>query len=93
MSTAARAIEKIASCMDSMRDAHRERTFEGIGLSMPGRIDPESQRLVFAPNLAKWCEYDIKRELEARMLLPVELANAANASLLSELWSGSLDGV
>jgi predicted NBD/HSP70 family sugar kinase len=93
VSDPALSIEKIASCMQSMREAHRERTFEGIGLSMPGRIDPDSQRLIFAPNLTKWCDYEIKRELGARMQLPVELANAANASLLSELWSGSLDGV
>ncbi len=93
VSDAGRCIEKIASCMESMRAAHRDRSFEGIGLSMPGRIDPETQRLVLAPNLPKWCDYEIKRELEAKMHLPVELANAANASLLSELWSGSLDGV
>ncbi len=87
-----RAILKIIDCMESMRAKHRDRSFEGVGLSMPGRVDPESQRLILAPNL-KWGNYDVKSVVEEKMQLQVELANAANASLLSELWSGKLDGV
>jgi predicted NBD/HSP70 family sugar kinase len=87
-----RAILKIIECMESMRAKHRDRSFEGVGLSMPGRVDPESQRLILAPNL-KWGNYDVKSVVEEKMQLQVELANAANASLLSELWSGKLDGV
>ncbi len=87
-----RAILKIIDCMESMRAKHCNRSFEGVGLSMPGRVDPESQRLILAPNL-KWGNYDVKSVVEEKMQLQVELANAANASLLSELWSGKLDGV
>src|SRR5271170_7646312 len=89
---AQRAVDRIIQCMQSMRDVHRDRSFEGIGLSMPGRVHPETQRLILAPNL-KWGDYDIKKEIEQKMKLQVELANAANACLLSELWSGRLDGV
>jgi predicted NBD/HSP70 family sugar kinase len=89
---AERAVSRIIQCMQTMRDAHRDRSFEGIGLSMPGRVHPETQRLILAPNL-KWGDYDIKKEFEQKMKLQVELANAANACLLSELWSGRLDGV
>src|ERR1700761_4735915 len=78
--------------MQWMRDAHRAGSFEGIGLSMPGRVHPGTQRLILAPNL-KWGDFDIKKEFEQKMKLQVELANAANACLLSELWSGRLDGV
>jgi predicted NBD/HSP70 family sugar kinase len=87
-----RAILKITDCMESMRTKHADRSFEGVGLSMPGRVDPETQRLILAPNL-KWGNYDVKSLVEETMQLQVELANAANASLLSELWSGKLDGV
>jgi predicted NBD/HSP70 family sugar kinase len=87
-----RAIGKIVQSMESMRANHRDRSFEGIGVSLPGRVDPESQRLILAPNL-KWGDFDIKRAIEEKMHLQVELANAANACLLSELWSGKLDGV
>ena len=92
VSDAARSVAKIVQCMEAMRTAHSDRSFEGIGISMPGRVDPETQRLILAPNL-KWSDYDIKGAVEARMQLQVELANAANACLLAELWSGRLDGI
>jgi predicted NBD/HSP70 family sugar kinase len=86
------SVNKIVDCMQTMRNNHSQRSFEGIGLSMPGRVHPETQRLILAPNL-KWGDYDIRKAIERKMKLPVELANAANAALLSELWSGRLDGV
>jgi predicted NBD/HSP70 family sugar kinase len=86
------AVTKITDCMQAMRSNHSQLSFEGIGFSMPGRVHPETQRLLLAPNL-KWGDYDIRKVVEKRMKLPVELANAANAALLSELWSGRLDGV
>ena len=92
VSEPARSVTKIVHCMESMRAAHSDRSFEGIGISMPGRVDPETQRLILAPNL-KWSDYDIKGAIEEQMQLQVELANAANACLLSELWSGRLDGI
>jgi predicted NBD/HSP70 family sugar kinase len=92
VSEPARSVTKIVQCMQSMRAAHSDRSFEGIGISMPGRVDPETQRLLLAPNL-KWKDYDIKGAIEEQMQLQVELANAANACLLSELWSGRLDGI
>jgi predicted NBD/HSP70 family sugar kinase len=92
VSEPARSVTKIVQCMQAMRTAHSDRSFEGIGISMPGRVDPETQRLLLAPNL-KWADYDIKGAIEQQMELQVELANAANACLLSELWSGRLDGI
>ena len=92
VSEPARSVAKIVQCMESMRAAHSDRSFEGIGISMPGRVDPDTQRLLLAPNL-KWADYDIKGAIEQQMQLQVELANAANACLLSELWSGRLDGI
>jgi predicted NBD/HSP70 family sugar kinase len=89
---AERAIDRIIQSMQRMRELHRNRSFEGIGLSLPGRVDPDSQRLILAPNL-KWSDFDLKSAIEGRMDLQVELANAANACLLSELWSGRLDGI
>lgn len=62
-------------------------TCEGIGVSLPGRVDLASHRLVFAPNLG-WRAFDLKRPLEEATGLPVELENAANACALAELWFG-----
>ena len=47
---------------DLMR-AHPRSAYEGIGVSLPGRIDPATQRVVFAPGLG-WGGVDIKSVLE-----------------------------
>lgn len=62
-----------------------EMTYEGIGVSLPGRVDLASQRLIFAPNLG-WGEVDLKTPLAEITGLPVELENAANACALAEAW-------
>ncbi len=64
-----------------------EITCEGIGVSLPGRVDLASQRLVFAPNLG-WGDFDLKTALEKATGLPVELENAANSCALAEIWFG-----
>ncbi len=63
-----------------------------MGLSLPGRVDPLTQRLRFAPNLG-WPDFDIKGAVEKGTGLAVELDNAANACLLAETWFGRMDGV
>jgi len=87
-----RAIDNIVRSMLRMREQYPNKSFEGIGISLPGRVDPETQRLVFAPNL-KWSNFDIRRTVEKATGLKVELDNAANAWLLSEMWFGKMDGV
>ena len=58
---------------------------EGIGVSMPGRVDSVSKKLVFAPNLG-WRDIDLKTPLERTTGLLVEIENAANACALAEIW-------
>jgi predicted NBD/HSP70 family sugar kinase len=82
----------IIECMQRIRDRYPKKSLEGIGVSVPGRVDKQSQCLIFAPNL-KWPEYDIKHAIERRMGLPTEVENAATACLMSELWFGRMDGV
>ena len=64
-----------------------EITCEGIGVSLPGRVDLVSQKLVFAPNLG-WSDFDLKTPIEEATGLPVELENAANSCALAEIWLG-----
>src|SRR6476620_10531802 len=47
---------------DLMR-AHPRSSYEGIGVSLPGRIDENTHRLVFSPSLG-WSEVDLKTPLE-----------------------------
>jgi predicted NBD/HSP70 family sugar kinase len=70
-----------------------ELTPEGIGISLPGRVDLATKRLVFAPNLG-WDDFDLKGRLEKAIGLPVELENAANSCALAEIWfSRRADGL
>jgi predicted NBD/HSP70 family sugar kinase len=87
-----RAIDNIIGSMRRLRAKHPGKSFEGVGISLPGRVDPETQRLIFAPNL-KWSTFDIRGAVEKAMGLKVEMDNAANAWLLSEMWFGKMDGV
>ena len=85
-------VKSLAAGMRELQKEHPGKTFEGVGLAMPGRIDPESHQLILAPNL-RWKDYDVRSSLAAEMGLRVELENAANACLLSELWFGRIDGI
>jgi predicted NBD/HSP70 family sugar kinase len=67
--------------------ARPELTCEGIGVSLPGRVDLASKQLVFAPNLG-WKDLDLKTPLEKATRLSVELENAANSCALSEICFG-----
>ncbi|MDE3179413.1 MAG: ROK family transcriptional regulator [Acidobacteriota bacterium] len=72
--------------------AHPRIAYEGIGVSVPGRVDFAAQKLVFAPNLG-WRDVDLKTPLELATGLPVQIENAANACALSEVWTGPHEGV
>jgi predicted NBD/HSP70 family sugar kinase len=89
---AKRDVQAIAIVMERLRMRYPNMAFEGVGLSLPGRVDPDTNRLVLAPNL-RWCGYDVAGELSRRLALQVELENDANACLLAELWFGHVDGV
>jgi predicted NBD/HSP70 family sugar kinase len=59
-------------------------SIEGIGVSVPGRLNPHTDQLLFAPNL-QWGGFDLRSAIEKRMKLPVHVANAAIACLLAQL--------
>jgi predicted NBD/HSP70 family sugar kinase len=82
----------IIDCMRRMHQTAPSRSIEGIGISLPGRVHPVTQRLLFAPNL-KWPEFDIKKMVETEMGLPVIMENDATACLLAELTFARMDGV
>lgn len=87
-----RGINNVIAAMERLRSQLPNKSFEGIGISLPGRVDPVTERLILAPNL-RWGEYDLKKAIELRIPLQVEMDNAANACMLSELWFGRMDGV
>jgi predicted NBD/HSP70 family sugar kinase len=80
-------VEELGDRIRNMTKMRPDVSYEGIGVSLPGRVDLASQRLVFAPNLG-WSDFDLKTPLEKITGLPVELENAANACALAEVWFG-----
>src|SRR6201992_808261 len=49
----AASMQLIIDCMRRMQSVTPRKSIEGIGISLPGRVNPATQRLIFAPNL-KW---------------------------------------
>ena len=80
-------ISELVPRVRKLMGARAELTCEGIGVSLPGRVDLATKRLVFAPNLG-WRDVDLKTPLEKATKLPVELENAANSCALSEICFG-----
>jgi predicted NBD/HSP70 family sugar kinase len=78
--------EALARTVAAFRKAHREIVCEGMGISVPGRVD-QAGRLVFAPNLG-WGEIDLRHLLEREIGVPLVMENAASACALAELWFG-----
>ena len=74
-------IERILRFLRSCGD----KKVEGIGISLPGRVEPGSGRLVFAPNL-NWTDFDIAEAVAKATGLEVEMENAANACVLAAVW-------
>lgn len=86
------AIKDLVQRIRRLQDTRNGTIFEGIGISLPGRIDIASHKLTFAPNL-NWPVADLKTPIEQETGLPVELENAANACALAEMWFGRLGDV
>ena len=85
--TSAALVEQIGKCIRAWMAKYPQMTYGEIGVSLPGRIDLSSQKLIFAPNLG-WHATDLKRQLEKVSGLSVSMENAANACALSEFWFG-----
>ncbi len=78
-------IEDLTRRIQSFIKVNPDLYLEGIGVSVPGRVDSISKKLVFAPNLG-WSDVDLHTPLERATGLRVEIENAANACALAEIW-------
>jgi predicted NBD/HSP70 family sugar kinase len=85
-----KAINAIIGAVRKTIVAHPQCTFEGIGICLPGRTDPDARKLIFAPNL-HWPVLTIKPRIQRATSLRVEMDNVANACALSEVWFGESD--
>jgi predicted NBD/HSP70 family sugar kinase len=79
------AIDGMVASIRRIMSSCGSKKIEGVGISVPGRFDPTSERLVFAPNL-KWRNVDIRGPIAEATGLDVALENAANACVLAAVW-------
>jgi predicted NBD/HSP70 family sugar kinase len=85
-----KVIRAIVTGIKKMISEHDDCSFEGIGLTVPGRFSHQLKKTVFAPNIA-WPIAQIKSRVEEATGLPVVVDNVANACVLSEVWFGKTD--
>lgn len=83
-STILREVKKIV--------ANTDRSFDGIGISVPGRPEPSLEHAVFTPRI-KWPVMELQAKLQRATGLRVKMDNVANACVLSEVWFGESDGI
>jgi glucokinase len=79
----AEVMNRIARCV---RDAIDEcdldfKQVRGIGIGAPGAVDPETGRVINAPNL-QWQDIPLKKTLEKELDLPVSVENDCNVATL-----------
>jgi glucokinase-like ROK family protein len=60
----------------------------GIGIGVPGMLDPNSGIVKFAPSL-EWDNFPLLKRLSERFDYPIVLENDVNLAALGELWFGA----
>ncbi len=64
-----------------------EQRIEGVGVSLPGLVDPDSGRAIYIPWF-EWRDWPVAAEISAATGLDVIIDNDANAAALAALWFG-----
>ena len=78
---------EIAGCVQQAIVAHSRMEILGIGVSMPGQVEPATGVSVFAPNWG-WSDVPVQRMLTERMSVAVHVDNPLKAATVAELWFG-----
>lgn len=84
---ATKAIQQLAKAARAMRTSARSSIFDGVGVSVSGRVDQRTHRILFSPN-APWGQIELYEQFQKVLGGTIEMDNAANASLFAERWFG-----
>lgn len=79
----ASVIERVARCVQDAVDECdlAPKQIRGVGIGAPGASDPETGRVIFAPNLV-WEDVPLKKDLEKHLEVPVFIENDCNIQTL-----------
>lgn len=81
-----KTISRVIDCSVEFARKSRDR-IEGIGVSMPGLVDPERGTALYIPYF-NWRNLNVAERISAATGLRVSIDNDANAAALAELWFG-----
>ena len=65
----------------------------GIGVAVPGAVDPRREVILKSPNLPSWEKFQLKKFLAKEFRVPIWIENDANAAALGEQYFGSGKGI
>lgn len=65
---------------------------EGVGVVVPGMVDPALGRVLHAPTLG-WRDVNLREPLAAALGIPVHIENSGKACALAQLWTTRSDVV
>ncbi len=80
---AAAVTDRVARCvLDAIDESDlAPKQVRGVGIGVPGAVDPDKGEVIFAPNLG-WKGEEVVKELQKRLNMPVFLENDCHVSML-----------
>jgi len=83
-------LQTVVALVHQLLDAAkvRRRALQGIGLAVPGIVDPHEGRVVITPNM-NLSGFEIVPPIESEFNVPVALGNDVNLGTLGEQWLGN----
>jgi predicted NBD/HSP70 family sugar kinase len=81
-----RTMRRVVDCAREMALKNKG-AIESVGVSLPGLVDPESNRVLYVPYF-KWRDVPVSQRIAEATGLSVVIGNDANAAALAELWFG-----
>lgn len=84
-------IQQIISMLDSIVNQQKIEIEQitAIGIGIPAVLEPETDRVIWAPNLNGWKNIDLRGAIEAYFHVPVYIEYDGHAAVLGEWWIGS----
>lgn len=81
-----RTMSRVEDCVRELVSKNKG-AIEAVGVSLPGLIDTESNRVLYVPYF-KWRDVPVAEKIADVSGLSVIIGNDANAAALAELWFG-----
>ncbi|MBT9282149.1 MAG: ROK family protein [Hydrogenibacillus schlegelii] len=85
-------VAAIAEGLQALLAGEAAPALAGVGIGIPGLVDPETKTVALAPNLG-WADVPAGALFAEALPWPVALENDARAALLGERWRGAARGV